>query len=92
MVTTKEFKGLRWLPEDTENQVSGTLLSRKTKQFLKQLVCWVPYHLAGGNVPQYDVIWGISSEAKEISVFNSYESITLNTECLARKKRYWINI
>lgn len=55
-------------------------------------MCWVPYHLAGGNVPQYDVIWGISSEAKEISVFNSYESITLNTECLARKKRYWINI
>lgn len=85
METIKEFKGLWWLPEDIENQVSGTLIVKNNKIVLETIGMFgsdSPIdHFAGGNVPQYDVIWGISSEAKEISVFNCYESMTLNTDC-----------
>lgn len=85
METIKEFKGLWWIPEDTEYQVSGTLIVKNNKIVLETIGVFgsdSPIdHLAGGNVPQYDVIWGISSDAKEISVFNCYESMTLNTDC-----------
>ena len=82
METIKEFKGLWWIPEDTEDQVSGTLIVKKNKIVLETIGVFgsdSPIdHFAGGNVPQYDVIWGISSEAKKISVFNCYESMSMN--------------
>ncbi len=49
-------------------------------------------HFAGGNVPQYNVIWGISSDAKEISVFNCYESMSLNTDCPFPVAKYSVQV
>ena len=96
MVKINEFKGLWWLPEDTENQVSGTLIVKKNKIVLETigvLGSASPIdHLAGGNAPQYDVIWGISSEAKEISVFNCYESMSLNTDCPFPVAKYSVQV
>ena len=96
METIKEFKGLWWLPEDIENQVSGTLIVKNNKIVLETIGIFgsdSPIdHFAGGNVPQHDVIWGISSEAKEISVFNCYESMTLNTDCPFPVAKYCVQI
>lgn len=91
-----EFKGLLWLPEDIENQVSGTLIVKKNIIVLETIGVLgsdSPIdHLAGGNVPQYDVIWGISSEAKKISVFNCYESMSLNTESPFPVAKYSVQV
>ena len=96
METIKEFKGLWWLSEDIENQVSGTLIVKNNKIVLETIGMFgsdSPIdHFAGGNVPQYDVIWGISSEAKEISVFNCYESMTLNTDCPFSVAKYSVQV
>lgn len=84
MEATKEFKGLWWLPDDIENQVSGTLCVKKDNIVLETIGVFGSKspieHFAGGNVPQYNVIWGISSDAKKISVFNCYESMSLNND------------
>ena len=93
---TIEFKGLWWLPEDIENQVSGTMIVKKDKIVLEtigMLGSDSPIdHFAGGNVPQYDVIWGISSEAKKISVFNCYESMSMNTDCPFPVAKYSVQV
>ena len=96
METIKEFKGLWWIPEDTEDQVSGTLIVKKNKIVLETIGVLGSdspiNHFAGGNVPQYDVIWGISSDAKEISVFNCYESMSLNTDCPFPVAKYSVQV
>lgn len=96
METIKEFKGLWWLPEDIANQVSGTLIVKKSKMVLETIGMFgsdSPIdHFAGGNVPQYDVIWGISSEAKEISVFNCFESMSMNTDCPFPVAKYSVQV
>lgn len=85
METIKEFKGIWWLPEDIENQVSGTLIVENNKIGLETIGVFgsdSPIdHFAGGNAPHYDVIWGVSSDAKDISVFNCFESLSFNTNC-----------
>ena len=92
----KEFKGLWWLLNDIENQVSGTLIVKKDKIVLETigvLGSKSPIeHFAGGNVPQYNVIWGISSDAKKISVFNCYESMSLNTDCPFPVAKYSVQV
>lgn len=92
----KEFKGLWWLPNDIENQVSGTLIVKKDKIVLETigvLGSKSPIeHFAGGRVPQYNVIWGISSDAKKISVFNCYESMSLNTDCPFPVAKYSVQV
>ena len=96
METIKEFKGLWWIPEDTENQVSGSLIIKNNNIVLEtigMLGSDSPIdHLAGENVPQYDVIWGISSDGKEISVFNCYESISFNTNCPFPVAKYGVQV
>lgn len=82
MSETKEYKGLWWLPEAPDKQVHGTLVVEKSKISLETfdvLGSNNPLsHFSYRSVPHYDVIWGISSEAKDISIFNCYESISLN--------------
>ena len=96
METIKEFKGLWWLPDDIENQVSGTLIVKKDKIVLETIGVFGSKspieHFAGGNVPQYNVIWGISSDAKKISVFNCYESMSLNTDCPFPVAKYSVQV
>ncbi len=96
MNTIKNFKGLWWIPEDIENQVFGTLIVKKDKIVLETIGMFgsdSPIdQFAGGNVPQYDVIWGISSEAKKISVFNCYESMSLNTDCPFPVAKYSVQV
>lgn len=80
----KEFKGLWWLPDTSDNQISGTLIVEDNKITLETIGAFCSddplRHFANGNA-QYDVIWGISSEAKMISVFNCYASMSLNASC-----------
>ena len=82
MLETKIYKGLWWLPERTDNQIPGTLTVEKNKISLETIGVLDNdnplTHYSDRNAPHYDVIWGISSEAKEISIFNCYESISLN--------------
>ena len=96
MDTRKDFKGLWWIPEDIENQVSGILIVKKNKIVLETIGVFgsdSPIdHFAGGNVFQYDVIWGFSSEAKEISIFNCYESMSLNTDCPFPVAKYSVQV
>ena len=85
MTQLKEFKGLWWLPDAPDNQVAGTLSVEKGKIALETigvLGASNPLsHFVGRDSIRYDVIWGVSSESKEISVFNCYESISVNTSC-----------
>ena len=78
----RDIKGLWWLPDAPNNQVSGTLIVTIDKISLETIgVLGIDdpiSHFVGEIVPQYDVIWGISSDAKEISVFNCYESMSFN--------------
>lgn len=85
MKSGNEYKGLWWLPDTSDNQISGTLLVRRDLIVLETIgILGIDdpiSHFAGGIVPQHDVIWGISSEARKISVFNCYESMSFNTNC-----------
>ena len=96
METIKEFKGLWFLPNASDNQIPGTLIVERdliTLETIGVLGSDSPIdHIAGESVPQYDVIWGISSEAKEISVFNCYESISLNTDCPFSVAKYSVQV
>lgn len=96
METIKEFKGLWWLPEDLENQVAGTLIVKNNKMVLETIGMVgsdSPIdHFIGGNVPQYDVIWGVLSDSKEVSVFNCYESMSFNTDCPFPVAKYNVQV
>ena len=96
MEAIKEFKGLWWLPEDIENQVSGTMIVKNDIIVLETIGVFGSKspieHFADGNVPQYNVIWGISSDAKKISVFNCYESMSLNTDCPFPVAKYSVQV
>lgn len=85
MEETKTFKGLWWLPDDEDNKVPGTLIVEKSKIVLETIGFWGVdnpiSHLVKESAICYDVVLGISSEAKSISVFNCHESMSLNTSC-----------
>ena len=67
MGESKEIKGLWWLPNASDNQIPGTLNIRNDRIVLETIGSLAEdnpiLHFATGKVPQYDVIWGISSEA-----------------------------
>ena len=88
----RSYKGLWWLPDDEENQISGTLIIERDRIVLETIGALGSEspieHLAGENVVQHDVIWGISSESKKISIFNSHEAMTFNTSCPFSTAKY----
>ena len=92
----KEIKGLWWLPNASDNQISGTLNIRNDRIVLETIGSLVEdnpiLHFAAGKVPQYNVIWGISSDAKEVSLFNCYESMSLNTACPFPVAKYSVQV
>ena len=49
-------------------------------------------NFVGRTIPLFDVIWGISSDAKDISVFNCCESMSINTSCPFPIARYDIQV
>lgn len=96
MEEKKEIKGMWWLPNTPEKQISGTLIIGNDEITLETIGYFDEnnpiIHLATQQVPHYDVIWGISSDAKKISLFNSYESISFNTACPFPLAKYNIQI
>lgn len=84
MNTVKIYKGLWRLPDVLDKQIPGILTVEKNKIVLETIDCveiGSPIsRFVTKNVPFYDVIWGISSDAKKISIFNSYESISFNSD------------
>ena len=92
MVNTPKYKGLWWLPDDEGNQISGTLIIERDRIMLETIGALGPEspmdHFAGDEVVRHDVIWGISSESKKISIFNSYEAMTFNTSCPFSTAKY----
>ena len=92
MGTTKEYKGIWWLPHDEGNQIPGTLLVEQDRIVLETigtLGSESPIdHLMEENVVQHNVIWGISSESNKISIFNSHEAMTFNTSCPFSTAKY----
>lgn len=84
MNTVKIYKGLWRLPDVLDKQIPGILTVEKNKIVLETIDCveiGSPiFRFVTKNVPFYDVIWGISSDAKKISIFNSYESISFNSD------------
>lgn len=82
MTEQKTYKGFWWLPEKPDNQIVGTLTLEKNNISLETIGVFGGdnplTHFSDRKTPRYDVIWGISSEAKEISIFNCHESIFLN--------------
>lgn len=92
MVVSKEIKGLWWLPNASDSQIPGTLNIRNDRIVLETIGSLAednPIHyFTTGKVPQYDVIWGISSDAKEVNLFYSCESMSFNTACPFPVARY----
>ena len=96
MEERKEIKGMWWLPNTPEKQIPGTLIIGNDEITLETIGSFDEnnpiIHLATQQVPHYNVIWGISSDAKKISLFNSYESISFNTACPFPLAKYNIQI
>ena len=96
MGESKEIKGLWWLPNASDNQIPGTLYVQNDKITLETIGSLAEENpilrFAAEKVPQYDVIWGISSDAKEVSLFNSYESMTFNTACPFPVAKYNVQV
>ena len=96
MEERKEIKGMWWLPNTPEKQIPGTLIIGNDEITLETIGYFDEnnpiIHLATQQVPHYDVIWGISSDAKKIGLFNSYESISFNTACPFPLAKYNIQI
>lgn len=92
MVDTLKYKGIWWLPDDDGNQIPGTLIIERERIVLETtgaLGSESPMdHFVGDEVVQHDVIWGISSESKKISIFNSHEAMTFNTSCPFSTAKY----
>ena len=92
MVDTQKYKGLWWLPDDEGNQIPGILIIERDRIVLETIGAFgsdSPMdHLVGDVVVQHDVIWGISSESKKISIFNSHEAMTFNTSCQFSTAKY----
>ena len=96
MGESKEIKGLWWLPNASDNQIPGTLNIRNDRIVLETIGSLAEgdpiLHFAAGKVPQYDVIWGISSDAKEVSLFNSCESMSFNIACPFPVAKYNVQV
>ena len=92
----KEIKGMWWLPNTPEKQIPGTLIIGNDEITLETINSFAEdnpiHHIATQKVPQYDVIWGVSSEAKEVSLFNSCESMSFNTACPFPLAKYNIQV
>lgn len=93
MEETKTFKGLWWLPDDVNNKVTGTLIVEKSKIVLETIGSLSTDNPINQFVKektlQYDVIWGISSEATMISVFNCHKGgMFWNTSCSFTVEKY----
>ncbi len=91
MVDTLKYKGIWWLPDDG-NQIPGTLIIERERIVLETIGALGSEspmdHFVGDEVVQHDVIWGISSESKKISIFNSHEAMTFNTSCPFSTAKY----
>ena len=92
MEDTTIHKGLWWMPDDEGKQIPGTLIIERDRIVLETiglLGSKSPMdHFVGDGVVQHDVIWGISSESKKISIFNSHEAMTFNTSCPFSTAKY----
>ena len=86
------YKGLWWLPDDEGNQIPGTLIVERDQIVLETIGALGSEspmdHFVGEEVVQHDVIWGISSKSKKISIFNSHEAMTFNTSCPFSTAKY----
>lgn len=85
MEDSRSYKGLWWLPGDEGSRIPGTLIIERDRIALETIGAFGSEspmdHFVGDEVVQHDVIWGISSESKKISIFNSHEAMTFNTSC-----------
>ena len=92
MEDSRNYKGLWWLPNEEGKQIPGTLIVERGRIMLETIGALgleSPMdHFIGDEVVQHDVIWGISSESKKISVFNSHEAMTFNTNCPFSTAKY----
>ena len=92
MEDTTIHNGLWWMPDDEGKQIPGTLIIERDRIVLETigtLGSESPMdHFVGDGIVQHDVIWGISSESKKISIFNSHEAMTFNTNCPFSTAKY----
>ena len=83
MNAVKTYKGLWWLPDIPDKQIPGILTVENDAIILETIGCMgidsAIARFVEKNAPSYDVIWGMSSDAEEISIFNSHESVSLNS-------------
>lgn len=96
MEDTTIHNGLWWMPDDEGKQIPGTLIIERDRIVLETigtLGSESPMdHFVGDGVVQHDVIWGISSESKKISIFNSHEAMTFNTNCPFSTAKYTVQV
>lgn len=92
MEDSKSYKGLWWLPNKEGNQIPGTLIIERDRIVLETIGALGSEspmdHFVGNEIVQHEVIWGISSESKKISIFNSHEAMTFNTSCPFSTAKY----
>jgi hypothetical protein len=96
MNKTKIYKGLWWLPDSSDKQIPGALIVERRKITLETIGALGAddpiSHFADGNAHKHEVIWGISSDAQMISVFNCFESLSLNTICPFPVAKYEVQV
>lgn len=96
MEDSRNYKGLWWLPNEEGKQIPGTLIVERGRIMLETIGALGSEspmdHFIGDEVVQHDVIWGISSESKKISVFNSHEAMTFNTNCPFSTAKYTAHV
>ena len=84
MTENVDIKGIWWLPETPECKIAGVLLHEPMGETKLDLIGefrpndWLhSFNETKGE----DVIWGLSSENKEITLFQNYPFATKNSSC-----------
>ena len=85
METIKEFKGLWWIPTNSEKKIAGELRYSRTEDTTLELIGefqegdWL--HDINDQ-RRYDIIYGISSDGKDVTIIASVPiDATLNSSC-----------
>lgn len=68
-MTRLKYKGVWWLPKNKKNHVSGVLIIDSDKRAYLELMGQLDIY----DGPEVDIILGITSDGKEITLYNCFE-------------------
>jgi len=69
-----EYNGIWWLPENPKNQISGTLKFNQRENTILELIGSFKEAKDINEIPELNIILGITSNGKIITLYKCYES------------------